>query len=57
MAVTGTPELRVLLRSGFLPAPRMGPVMTVRPLNDVTNGLDPLRRSDWQLAIGDLELF
>jgi GNAT superfamily N-acetyltransferase len=57
MAVTGTPELRVLLRSGFLPAPRMGSVMTVRPLNDVTNGLDPLRRSDWQLAIGDLELF
>lgn len=57
MVVTGTPAQRVLLRCGFLPAPRMGPVMTVRPLNGVTNGLDPMRRSDWHLSIGDLELF
>ena len=57
MAVTGTPEHRVLLRCGFLPAPRMGPVMTVRSLSGVTKPLDPLRRSDWRLSIGDLELF
>lgn len=57
MAVIGTPEQRILLRCGFLPAPRVGPVMTVRPLNRVTKGLDPLRRSNWRLSIGDLELF
>lgn len=57
MAVPGTPAQRVLLQSGFLPAPRMGPVMTVRPLNGVTSGLDPLRRSSWRLSAGDLELF
>ncbi len=57
MDVTGTPDKRVLLRCGFVPAHRVGPVMTVRHLNWVTNGLDPRRRSDWRLCIGDLELF
>jgi GNAT superfamily N-acetyltransferase len=57
MAVTGTPEQRVLLRTGFFPAPRVGPVMTVRLLNGVKNGLNPLHRTDWRLSIGDLELF
>jgi GNAT superfamily N-acetyltransferase len=57
MARAGTPEQRVLLRSGFLPAPRMGPVMTVRPLNSSSNGIDPLRRAAWNLSTGDLELF
>jgi GNAT superfamily N-acetyltransferase len=57
MGSSGTPVQRVLLRSGFLPVPRSGPVMTVRPLSASTNGLDPLRRSAWDLSIGDLELF
>jgi GNAT superfamily N-acetyltransferase len=57
MAVTGTPGQRVLLRSGFFPAPRMGPMMTVRVLNGVRNGPDPLLRTGWDLSIGDLELF
>jgi hypothetical protein len=57
MAVSGTPEQRVLVRCGFLPAPRVGPIMTVRPLNAMTSNLDPLRRSHWRLSIGDLELF
>jgi hypothetical protein len=29
----------------------------VRPLASQNGGLDPLRRSDWDLSIGDLELF
>jgi GNAT superfamily N-acetyltransferase len=57
MAATGTPEQRALLRSGFLPAPRIGPVMTVRPLNAVAPAPSPLQRSAWNLSIGDLELF
>jgi GNAT superfamily N-acetyltransferase len=57
MGLPGTAAQRVLLRSGFVPAPRMGPVMTVRPLSASRNGMDPLRRSSWDLSIGDLELF
>jgi GNAT superfamily N-acetyltransferase len=57
MCAPGVPAHRVLLRSGFLPAPRLGPVMTVRLLSGANGGPDPLRRSAWQLSIGDLELF
>jgi GNAT superfamily N-acetyltransferase len=57
MTVTGTAPHNVLIGAGFLPAPRMGPVMTVRPLNAVTGGRDPLQRSSWHLSAGDLELF
>lgn len=56
MGAPGTPERRALLRSGFLPAPRTGPILTVRPLSDRLEP-DPLRRSSWRLSIGDLELF
>jgi GNAT superfamily N-acetyltransferase len=57
MAVAGSPEQAVLLGSGFMPAPRLGPIMTVRALNDSAAPVDPLRRSNWQLSAGDLELF
>lgn len=57
IAARRTPEQRVLLRCGFLPAPRLGPILTVRPLNRLTNGVDPLRRADWRASAGDLELF
>lgn len=57
MAGRGTPEQRVLLRTGFLPAIRLGPIMTVRPLNAVPDLPDPLARRSWRLSIGDLELF
>ena len=57
MTSSGTASQRLLVRSGFLPAPRLGPVMTVRPLATQNGGLDPLRRADWDLSIGDLELF
>jgi GNAT superfamily N-acetyltransferase len=57
MAAPGTPDQRVLLRCGFLPAPRLGPTFTVRPINRLANGLNPLRRRSWRAAAGDLELF
>ena len=57
MGATGTPEQRVLLGAGFLPAPRVGPILTVRPLPSGSNGVSPQRRSVWRLSIGDLELF
>jgi GNAT superfamily N-acetyltransferase len=57
MAMGGTPSQPLLLRCGFVPAPRMGPVMTVRPLALEGNGVDPLHRSHWDLSVGDLELF
>lgn len=41
------------VRAGFLPLPGGGPVLTWRELN--TAGLPPL--SNWQLAMGDVELF
>jgi N-acetylglutamate synthase-like GNAT family acetyltransferase len=58
MAPFGTPEARVLAPCGFIPAPRMGPVLTVRTLADVpAEHPDPLRRGSWGLSIGTLELF
>jgi GNAT superfamily N-acetyltransferase len=57
MCAPGTTAHRVLLRSGFLPAPRSGPILTVRLLSPANGGPDPLNRSAWQLSIGDLELF
>lgn len=46
---------RALLRAGFIPAPRIGPILTVRPLNGENPGI--LQKSSWRLSIGDLELF
>ncbi|MBA2670746.1 MAG: hypothetical protein H0U67_10275 [Gemmatimonadetes bacterium] len=56
MAARRTPEQRVLLSAAFLPVPRLGPLLTVRPLGG-TNGIDPLQWSHWRPSIGDLELF
>ncbi|CAN5847533.1 hypothetical protein BH23GEM7_BH23GEM7_07980 [soil metagenome] len=50
-------EQRLLLSAGFLPAPRLGPILTVRPLNALPDGVDPLDRSSWRFSLGDLELF
>lgn len=59
MAAWGTPEARVLLGCGFVPAPRIGPLLTVRPLALADAELPVLcRRASWAGAsIGDLELF
>lgn len=57
MAAPGTSERRALLAAGFLPAPRLGPVLTVRPLGGVEDGAGLAIRSRWRVSIGDLELF
>lgn len=54
MVPAGTLARRAIASSGFLPAPRLGPILTVRPLSDTTRRLDA---SAWSLSIGDLELF
>lgn len=56
MGAPDTPERRVLLKARFLPVPRVGPILTVRPLT--ANGEPNLPHwSAWRLAVGDLELF
>jgi GNAT superfamily N-acetyltransferase len=54
-APRGTAERRVLARSGFLPAPRLGPHFTARRLDQ--SAPDPSRWGNWRCSIGDLELF
>jgi GNAT superfamily N-acetyltransferase len=41
-------------RDGFVHAPKQGPILTWRPLED---GLPGGRLDDWALALGDVELF
>ena len=48
-------DRRVLARSGFLPAPRLGPHFTARRLDQ--SAPDPSRWGNWRCSIGDLELF
>jgi GNAT superfamily N-acetyltransferase len=57
MASARTVERRVLLRAGFLPAPRVGPILTVRSLDAMANGYVPDEWEAWRVSIGDLELF
>ncbi len=52
-----TPHRRLLLALGFLPAPRLGPHFTVRPLATVEAGRDPKAAASWRLSLGDLEVF
>jgi hypothetical protein len=46
-----------LVSVGFLPAPRIGPILTVLPMNATPGTPDPLARGSWAASIGDLELF
>lgn len=48
---------RALVRAGFLPAPYLGPIVTVLPLQGARGEPNPLDRSSWAFSIGDLELF
>lgn len=58
MAAFGSPEADVLAGCGFVPAPRTGPIFTVRVLARRLSPMpDPLHRSSWRLSIGALELF
>jgi GNAT superfamily N-acetyltransferase len=56
LAAPGTPERRAVL-GRFLPVPRRGPVLTVRPLNPDATPVDPRRSSSWRPVIGSMELF
>lgn len=58
MAAFGSPEADVLAGCGFVPAPRTGPILTVRALAPrPATTPDPFHRSSWRLSIGALELF
>jgi GNAT superfamily N-acetyltransferase len=52
-----TPHRRVFLATGFVPAPRVGPHFTVRPLLPGPDGCDPRVAASWRLSLGDLEIF
>jgi GNAT superfamily N-acetyltransferase len=56
-AVPGSEERGALFLAGFVPVTRFGPIFTVRLLNPISRGMDPLRLESWRPAIGDLELF
>lgn len=43
--------------AGFLPAPALGPILTVRPLAMSKSAPDPTRLGSWSASIGDMELF
>jgi len=57
MAAPGDATRAVLIRCGFIPAFRLGPILTVRPLNALPACRDATRRDTWRFSIGDLELF
>lgn len=46
-----------LLRSGYLPAPRTGPILTTYPFPPASALPDPTDLSSWGASIGDLEIF
>jgi len=56
-AVPRTPEASVLLRSGFVPVPRIGPILAVRPLREGADLPALGRLSTWGASIGDVEVF
>jgi GNAT superfamily N-acetyltransferase len=56
-AVPGTPQVGILLRSGFVPVQRLGSPFAIRPLAAGAH-LPPIDRlSAWGASIGDLEVF
>ena len=56
-AVPGTRQAAILLRSGFLPVPRLGPIIAVRPLGESAVLPPIIRLSAWGATVGDLEVF
>jgi GNAT superfamily N-acetyltransferase len=55
-AARGSAHERALRRAGFLPIPRVGPHLTVRPLRDEDRRSYD-RLAVWRLSLGDLEVF
>jgi GNAT superfamily N-acetyltransferase len=55
---SGSATLRLaFLASGYLPAPRTGPILTTHPLELAPGAPDPCHLSAWGASIGALELF
>ena len=50
-------EAAVLSACGFVPAPRLGPIFTVRELARTPAAPDPTSAGNFHASIGDLELF
>jgi len=50
-------EAAVLAACGFVPAPRLGPIFTVRELARAADTPDPATANNFHTSIGDLELF
>ena len=53
----GSTHWRALRGAGFLPVPRVGPALTVRPLSPAAEGQSPTQLDAWELSLGDLEVF
>lgn len=52
-----TTEAAVLAACGFVPAPLIGPILTVRELNPTSLAPNPLSPLSFHASVGDLELF
>jgi len=50
-------EARIMITSGLVPAPFVGPIVVVRLLTSSTSLPDPRRLSSFAPSIGDMELF
>lgn len=57
LAAAGTLERGALLRAAFLPAPRVGPILTAMPLHVAPGVPDVTDLSSWRATVGDLEIF
>jgi GNAT superfamily N-acetyltransferase len=57
MTAPGTRQHAAALGAAFIPAPRVGPIFTVRPLAAGVSPVDPTRLTNWRPSIGALELF
>ena len=56
-APVGSRERHVLRRAGFRSVPAVGPLATVRRLNEIDGVPSPLRLDHWNLSLGDVEIF
>ena len=56
-AIPGTAQAMVLLQCGFVPVPRIGPMLVVRPVSESTSMPAIDRLSTWGASIGDMEVF
>lgn len=57
MAAPGTAERNALARALFVPAPRVGPILTALPLSGAPELSGVVAPAAWRATIGDLEIF